>query len=247
MSYSVFMNEIFDKDGNLKERTVTHNLTTDSASTFINRRDFQSKAMGGGAYMFSTATLVGTATASSGTSLTNSGASFPTSGQGLSGAIVAAGPNGSGAGSTVFGMIQSNNGTILTVDQWYSAADGSVGSTPDAAAKYQVLPGAFPAPYIALSADATTPSSNDTSLASELTSNGFSRALATFAHTAAATTYTLTHTFTCTGGSTTINKEAICGSSVANKGVMPFESAVPSPPTLVSSDTLAVTCTITIN
>ena len=155
------------------------------------------------------------------------------------------GPNSSGAGATVFGMIQSNSATVLTVDQWYSAGTWATGTTPNATGQYQILPGQLPAMWMAVTSDAGAPAASDTALASEATTNGFARALATWAHTAAAGTYTLTNTYTATG-SLTVNKEAICGSAILNKGVFPFESAMPTPPSLISGDTLQVVCTITI-
>jgi hypothetical protein len=210
-------------------------------------RDWQAKARGGGTWPGSAASLNGAATATSGTSLTNSGASFPTSGQGLAGAIVAAGPNGSGTGSTVFGVIASNSGTVLTIDQWYVAGTMAAGTTPNATATYQVLPGQFPALFLAVTSDAGSPTSADTTLASEATTNGFARAIGTFAHTAAATTYTLQKVFNA-GGTLTVNKEAVFGAATTTAGgVMPFESAEPNPPTLVSGDQLTQTLTITIN
>ncbi len=246
--YSHFCTEVRDKNGRLKYRsTWRRNLTTDSASGYTNRRDWEAKALGGGLGAFFGATATGNATATSGTSLTNSGASFPTTNQGLAGMIVACGPNSSGTGSTVFGVIVSNTGTVLTVDQWYNPATGAAGTTPNATCSYQILPGQFPAMFLAISTDSTAPSASDTTLASELTSNGLARALATWAHTAAATTYTLTYTWTCSGGTSTINKEAVFGAcNTTAGGVMPFESAEPNPPTLVSGDTLKNTVTITI-
>lgn len=246
-TYSVFLSQVHGADGQLKQTSVRHNLTTDTATGYTNRRDWQSKAMGGGVWPGSAATLTGAATATSGTSLTNSGASFPTSGQGLAGAIVAVGPNSSGAGSTVFGVIVSNTSTVLTVDQWYNAGTMAAGTTPNATASYQVLPGQMPAMFLAVTSDATSPTSADTTLTSEATTNGFARAVGTFAHTAAATTYTLTKVFTASG-TLTVNKEAVFGAANTTAGgVMPFESAEPSPPTLVSGDTLTQVVTITIN
>lgn len=248
MAYSHFLSEIHGIDGLLKERSeLRHNLTTDTASGYTNRRDWQSKAMGGGAWPGSAATLNGAATATGATTLTNSGASFPTANQGLAGAIVAVGPNSSGTGSTVFGVIVSNSGTVLTVDQWYVAGTMAAGSTPNATATYQVLPGQFPACFLAVTSDSGSATSADTTLASEATTNGFARALATYAHTAAATTYTLQKVFTASG-TLTVNKEAVFGAvNTTAGGVMPFESAEPSPPTLISGDTLTQTVTITIN
>ncbi len=248
-THSHFASEIFGLDGQRKLSTgYRRNLTTDTASGYTNRRDWQAKAMGGGLGAFFGATATGNATATGATSLTNSGASFPTANQGLAGYIVAAGPNSSGVGAVVFGVIASNTGTGLVVDQWYNPATGAAGTTPNATCSYQILPGQAPAMFLALTADSANPLSSDTTLASELATNGFTRKLAVWAHTAAATTYTLQTTFTCVGGSTTINKEAVFGAAtVTAGGVMPFESAEPSPPTMVSGDTLQNTCTITIN
>lgn len=246
LTFSHFLSEVHGPDGKLKHRSKwRHNLTTDTASGYTNRRDWQAKAMGGGPGNAPVATMTGAATASSATSLTNAGAAFPTSGQGLAGCLVAVGPNSAGTGSTVYGVITSNTATVLTVDQWYSAGTGALGTTPNSTGTYQILPGQNPAMWIALTADATAPSSADTTLASELAANGFSRAVGTYAHTAAASTYTLQKIFNCSGGSTTINKVAVLGAAVG--GVMPFESAEPSPPTLISGDQLTQTVTVTIN
>jgi len=248
-AYSHWYNEIKDRNGNEKYSSVyNHNLTTDAASGYTNRRDWQSKAMGGGLGMFFGATAVGSATATSATSLTNSGASFPTANQGLAGYIVAAGPRGtsSSAEVMVFGVIVSNTATVLTIDQWYNPATGAAGTTPNATGTYCIIPGQFPAPYMAVSSTVFTPANTDTTLSGELTTNGFTRALGTWAHTAAASTYTLTHTWTASG-TQTINNEAQFGAvNTTAGGVMPFESAEPSPPTLVSGDTLQNTVTITI-
>jgi hypothetical protein len=247
-AHSHFYVEIRDREGRLKYRDPEwrHNLTTDTATGYTNRRDWQSKLMGGGPNMFFGATASGSATATTATSLTNSGASFPTSGQGLAGQIVAAGPNTSGTGSIAFGVIVSNTGTALTIDQWYNPGTGAAATTPNATCTYQILPGQFPAPYLAITSDAGAPSASDTTLASELTTNGFARALGTYAHTAAASTYTLTHTWTASG-TATINKEAVFGAvNTTAGGVMPFESLEPNAPTLVSGDTLQNTVTITI-
>lgn len=224
------------------------NLTTTTASGYTNAYDWLAKAMGQGP-SFTFATATGAATASSATSLTNSGASFPTSGQGLAGSIVCCWISTT---VMVYGVILSNTATVLTVDQWYSATStsGAAGTTPASTAPYIILPGQNPAAWMAVTANTFTPSTADTYLAGELTTNGFSRAVGTYSHTAAASTYALVHLWTATG-TETINNEAQFGGAVPNSsspygGVMPFESAEPSPPTLVSGDTLQNTVTITI-
>lgn len=246
-THAFFGTEVW-QEGKYWSSGYRHNLTTDTASGFTNRRDWQSKIMAGGLVPFATAT--GAATATSATSLTNSGAAFPTAGQALNGYLVCAGPNSSGTGAVAYGMIQSNTATVLTIDQWYNPAStiwAAVVTPPNATASYQIIPGNFAAFFLALSTDGTAPSAADTTLASEITTNGLQRVAGAYSHTAAATTYVLTNTFTCTGGSNQINKECVGGSIVAAKGVMPYESAEPTPPTLGSGDTIAQTVTITIN
>lgn len=213
-----------------------HNLTTDTASGFTNRRDWQSKAMGAGpSGAFATAT--GTSTAVGASSMTNSGAAFPTAGQGLAGQVVVS--------ANRYGVILSNTSTVLTIDQWTDPAStsGASGSSP-ATGTYVILPGQNPASWMAVTSDAGAPAASDTTLASEATTNGFARAVGSYSHTAAATTYALIHLWTATG-SLTVNKEGILGA--ANGGVFPFESLEPTPPALLSGDTLQNTVTITIN
>lgn len=247
-TFSHFLSEVRNDNGELKSRSVMrHNLTTDTASGYTNRRDWQAKAMGGGLGMFFGATATGAATSTTATSLTNTGASFPTANQGLSGYVVACGPNSSGTGSTVFGVIVSNTGTALTVDQWYNPATGAAGTTPNGTCTYQIIPGQFPAIFLAVTSDATAPAASDTTLASEATTNGFARAIGTWAHTAAASTYTLQKVFNATG-TLTVNTEAVFGAcNPTGGGVMPFKSAEPNPPTLINGDQLTQTVTITIN
>ena len=221
-----------------------HNLTTTTASGYTNAYDWLAKAMGAGEST-TFATAVGVATATTATTLTNSGASFPTSGQGLAGQWVIA-----AVSTTVLvrGRINANTATQLTVDQWYSgtSTSGAAGSTPSATGAYIVVPGQTCAEWMAVTSSSFTPATSDTTLSGELTGSGFARAVGTYSHTAAASTYALTHTWTATA-TVTINNEAQFGAcNPTAGGVMPFESAEPSPPTLVSGDTLQNTATITI-
>lgn len=200
--------------------------------------------------MASLESLTGTASATSVSSLTGTGFSASTgTNTGHVGKIVAAGPNASGTGAVVFGIIVSNSTTVLTVDQWYTPGTLAVGSTPNATCTYQILPGGISAFYMALTTNATGASATDTSLAEELTGSGWTRAQCTYAHTTGATTYTLTKTFTSADATPrTINKMAIFN-ALSNAGTpaqMIFESAITSPPTLVSGDTITVTETVTI-
>jgi hypothetical protein len=99
--------------------------------------------------------------------------------------------------------------------------------------------------YMALSTDATAPALADTTLTGELVGSGLQRQQAAYAHTAGATTYTLTKTFTSSDGTArTINKIGIF--NAASTGTLVFETAVPSPPVLVSGDSLTNTETVTM-
>lgn len=234
-------------DGEEVRTPWRHNLTTTTATGYTCALDWLAKAMGQGP-SFAFASAQGTLTASTATTATNSGATFPTAGQGLAGSLVVVGANASGTGSVVYGVIVSNTSTALTVDQWYSGTSttGAAGTTPNATGQYIILPGQNPAAWMAVTSNSFSPATSDTTLAGELTTNGFTRAVGTYAHTAAATTYTLVHLWTATG-TQTINNEAQFGAcNTTGGGVMPFESAEPSAPTLVSGDTLTNTVTITI-
>lgn len=232
-----------------------HNLTTTTATGYTNAFDWLAKAMGAGP-SGAFATIAAWASANvtiTGTTITNSAAAFPTSGQALAGQIVVV--FGLTSQTIRYGVIVSNTATALTVDQWYDATStsGASGATPTTSAGnatagigYIILPGQNPASWMAITANATAPTTADTTLTAEITTADFARAVGTWAHTAAASTYTLVHLWTATT-TQTINKEAQFGAANTTAGgVMPFESAEPNPPTLVSGDTLQNTVTITI-
>ncbi len=113
------------------------------------------------------------------------------------------------ATATVFGIIQSNTSaanSVLTIDRWYAAdalpaTVGTAAATTPAAGTWQILPGNAPGAYMAQTATATAAVDGDTTLTGEIATagGGLIRALATYAHTAAATTTTLTKTFTANG------------------------------------------------
>jgi Recombination endonuclease VII len=246
--HSIWLSQVHDKDGNLKYNSAWHsNLTTDTAVGYTNRRDFESKALAnvsGSTNAFAS----GNATSTTATTLVNSGATFPTTASSQNpwlGSIVACGPNASGTGAISWGIIITVAATTLTVDQWYSSITMAPGTQPNATCSYQVLPGQAPAAWMAVTSSVFTPAASDTTLAGELTTSGFTRAEGTYAHTAAATTYTLQHVWTASG-TQTINNEAVFNAGVSTGGAMPFESAEPSPPTLVSGDTLTQTVTVTV-
>jgi len=96
--------------------------------------------------------------------------------------------------------------------------------------------------YIALTNTAITPGATDTTLSGEIVTNGLQRAQGTYTHTANATTYTISKTFTATGAQSAQAGGVFTASS---GGTMCFEDTF-SPATLATSDTLQVTWTVTI-
>jgi hypothetical protein len=214
-----------------------HNLTTTIAN------DWLSRLMGmGPSATFATAT--GAATNVTATTLT-AASGFPTAGQGLQGCIVVAWISTT---VMVWGIIASNSATVLTIDQWYNATSttGASGTQPGNTAPYVVLPGNAAAPWMAVSATVHSPVVGDTTLSGELATNGFTRGVGTYAHSTSATTYTLALLWTASGTETIINEASFAAANTTAGGYMPFESAEPNSPTLVSGDTLTNTATITV-
>lgn len=251
--YSHWQVTVMPRRGKKRTSAWRHNLTTTTATGYTNANDWLAKAMGMGP-AFAFATAVGAATGATVSSLTNSGASFPTAGQGLAGQLVVAWISTT---VMVYGVITSNTATALTVDQWYNGASstGAAGTTPSATAPYIILPGQNPASWLCLSASVFTPSTADNALSSqgaELTGSvGLGRAVAAYAHTAASSTYTLIHLWTASGAGATVNNEGVSGAATLLAtpnwgGAFPFESPEPTPPNLVAGDTLQNTVTVTI-
>lgn len=154
----------------------------------------------------------------------------------------------SSAAVTAYGTVISNTATVLTIDGWSGGGSYAPGGPANTSTQaYAILPGASGLSILALSTDATAPAATDTSLASEITTGGLTRATPTsYSHTTATSTFTLSKTFTASA-TFTVNKVALYASLAltGSTGQMPFESAEPNPPTLVSGDTVAQTATIT--
>lgn len=234
---SMFANLVRDRYGRVKHVGAHHpNLRTNDGL------DWQAGILGD--YTFNGTT--GGPTGVSASTMTDTGASWTT--DQWKGHVVL---YGSGDANAPFiGVVKSNTGTVLTVGLWNTAANyPSVTTTvtpSGTGARYLILPGRSPLLYMATTEDATAPAVTDTALTGELNVGAavFGRALPTsYSHTAATNSFSIAKTFTCGATGRTINKEAVfIGPS---GGVMPFESAEPSPPTLVSGDTLAQTVTIT--
>lgn len=183
----------------------------------------------------------GTSTAVGATSLTDSGKAWVSNA--YAGHLVVSGG--------VYGVVLSNTGTVLTIDRWYAPATpgGSAGSTPSTGT-YVVLPGQAPAPFMALTANSSAPSAADTTLSGEITTSGggLVRKLATYAHTAGASTYTLSATFTANGSDSLPVAVAKMGSfNSISAGRMLHETLLSATATLTASgDNVVVTQTVTM-
>jgi len=251
--YACFRTDILaGKSKRTRKGIYRHNLTTTTASGYTNAYDWLAKAMGQGP-SFAGTWARQSPTGVSATGCTGCPTTLPTAGQALAGSIVVC--YGSTNNILVYGVIMSNTSSAIVVDQWYDATStsGAQGTTPTGGTFYiTVLPGQNPAAWMAVTSS-SSPTTADTFLAGELAGvTGFSRAVGTYSHSAAASTYSLVHLWTA-GATETINMEAQFGAANqpnttpgAALGVMPFESSEPNPPTLVSGDTLQNTVTITI-
>lgn len=135
----------------------------------------------------------GTSTGTSATTMTDTGATWGTNV--YSGAVVYCGNR--------YANIISHTGTVLTIDQWYDATapGGAAGSTPGATTVYVIALNSAPAIYMGLSTSVAAVGAGDTTLPSEITtaSGGLIRKISPLAHTASATTGTLTPVFTANG------------------------------------------------
>lgn len=155
-------------------------------------RDMQGVQMGGGTMTGFAATSAGSAPTA--TTFTDSGAAWPTTGDTLAGRVIQTG--------TVEMVVISNTATVATGYRWRNIATptGANGTTPSATVAYTISPSIAPWPFVGLSANAS-PSSSDTALTSEIVTSGggLIRKPAPYAHTASATTYTLTPVFTANG------------------------------------------------
>lgn len=155
----------------------------------------------------------------------------------------------------VYGLILSHTDTVLTIDRWYNPATpgGAAGSTPGATEKYVILPSAPPAMFMGLSATAGE-SAAHTTLAGEITSagGGLIRKICPVAHSAGASTGTLTPVFTANGSDTLpvtiaqvmVGSSIVAASAVGNR----FEKSLGTTATLsLSGDQLTVTLTVTLS
>ena len=200
-------------------------------------RDAMAGAWGGALGFGITSTI---ATGTSATSLTATGTPFVASA--YIGQIVIAEES---TNAPVWGVVVSNTTSVLTIDGWKNG-DGTAGTTPGSTCNYQILPGAAPFRYVALTENAGAASASDTALTGEITTGGCGRALATYAHTLGTSTFTLTKSFSVTGTFPAIHKCGLFQISTASSSVLGFVVALNADANVVSGDTLSLTYTGTL-
>jgi hypothetical protein len=98
--------------------------------------------------------------------------------------------------------------------------------------------------YIGVTANTSSPSATDTTLAGEVASGSLARAQAAYAHTTGAPSYTLTKTFT---SDQTIVVAKIGIFNAASGGTMPFESLLPAVASLQAGDQVAITDVVALS
>lgn len=103
------------------------------------------------------------------------------------------------------------------------------------------------ATFIALTANATAPAAGSTTLTGEIVTAGFTRAQAAYAHTAAASTYTLTKTFTAQAADVPVTVAKIGVFNAVTVGTLVFETLLSATaPVTATGDQVQVTETVTI-
>src|SRR6185437_7309203 len=184
---------------------------------------------------------VGTATATTATSLTGGGGATHASNDAV-GQMLQAG--------SAYGIVTANTSgatPVFTVDRWYnpSSPGGTAASTPGATSPYILLPGGPPMLFMGLTANSSAPALSDTTLAGEITTSGggLIRKICVMAHTAGTNVVTATAVFTANGSDSlpvTIAKIGI-GSSLLSTYKSGLQTLLSATATLnVSGDQLTI-------
>lgn len=185
---------------------------------------------------------IGTSTGTATATMTDSGASWGTT-QFVGLAVVC---------GNRYANIISHTATVLTLDRWYDPTNpgGGAGSTPAATTVY-VIGLMLPSPFMGLTATATAVVNGDTTLAGEITTvgGGLIRKISPNAHTAGATTGTLTPVFTANGTDSlpvTVAKVGVSPSILSTVNNV-FQTVLGTTAVIsLSGDQLTITDTVTL-
>lgn len=146
----------------------------------------------------------------------------------------------------VYGNIGSNSTTVLTVDQWWNAADGAAG-TPASTNGYMIVPTTI-ARFMGITENAGAANAADTTLTGEITTGGCNRALATYAHTGGTATYTLVKSYSVGASFPAVHKMGLfTAANTTAAGVLFFETVLNADANVISGDTLQITETVTLS
>lgn len=229
-------------DGSYEDHGISRNLLTNIGRDWLN--DFLGGHIPAGGAGSPATAISATSITATGTPWTASNLGTPQ--LGIAGMRVYASVTGVTT-PPVYGNIISNTTSVATIDQWWTAADG-VGTTPSSTCGFIIGAGGIAsARFMALTTDASAASASNTALASEITTNGGSRALATFAHTYGAATSTLIKAFSITGTLTAIHRMGLFASLTSSTGPMLYETVLNLDATVGNGDTLTVTWTVTVS
>lgn len=148
----------------------------------------------------------------------------------------------------VYGNIVSNTTSAITIDQWWTGADAT-GTTPAVTNAFIIGAGGLAsARFMALTANASAASASNTALTGEITTVGLGRALATYAHTMGAATFTLQKAFSVTGTMAAIHRMGLFAClTAAGADPLLFETVLNVDATVANGDTLTVTDTMTVS
>lgn len=230
-------------DGGIKDCGVSKNLLTNIG------RDWWAQSWG---FIGAGATTASPASATSSTSVTVTGTPLTASNLGTPQLGVAGMrvwmPVTGITTAPVYGNIISNTTSVITIDQWWTAADGT-GTTPASTNALHIAPGGIAAArFIALTTNSSAASASNTTLTSEITTAGCGRALGTYAHTYGASTLTLTKAFSVTGTLTAIHRAGLFAAlSAAGADPMIYETVLNVDATVANGDTLTTTWTFTLS
>lgn len=148
----------------------------------------------------------------------------------------------------VYANIISNTNAVLTLDKWWNA-DDTTGTTPANTNAFILGAGGLGSiRFMGLTTDSGAAAAADKTLASEITSGGLTRALATYAHTYGTATFTLQKAFSVSAPFTAVHKMGlfVC-LSAAGADPMILETVLNQDATVGNGDTLTVTDTVTLS
>lgn len=145
--------------------------------------------------------------------------------------------------NTVEAIFRDRYGNITSQSKVYNLRT-NVGADFWDAQLFKVAAAGATANYIALTADVTAPAATDTTLTSEIATNGLARAQAADAHTGGTISSTLSKTFTYTGStSVTVAKVGLFNAS--SSGTLVLETLLGSSGTVsANGDTIAISWTV---